>query len=211
MNLAQLQAFLFAQPLLALTVAAILLASVGWMIHTRSPRVGTVLRLTGYGGMVAAVLLTVVEAAWEASRSDVNLATGRVGKVAVIGRETVVPLDSSGHYWIKAELEGKPVEFLVDTGATYTTLSPQTARDTGTTADPGQLPITLTAANGPITARFAKARELSFGSVTVKNLTVVIGPETGDDTNVIGMNLLSRLKSWRVDQGKLVMVPGNAP
>lgn len=211
MTLAQLRDFLFAQPLLALAVVAVLLGAIGWIVQHQHPRAASALRIAGYTGMVGTVLLTVVEAAYHASRSDVNMVAGRVGKVAVIGRETVVPLDPSGHYWIKAGLDRTEVEFLVDTGATYTTISPQTARAAGITADPGQMPITLSTANGPITARFGVAQELSFGSVTVRDLPVVIGPETGDDTNVIGMNLLSKLGSWRVDQGRLILVPRTAP
>ncbi|MBS0482184.1 MAG: TIGR02281 family clan AA aspartic protease [Proteobacteria bacterium] len=209
MNLSQIQTFLFAQPLLALAALAVLLASLGWMLQHRSPPIASALRLAGYAGMVGAALLTVIEAAYHASRSDIALATGRTGKVAVVGRETVIPLEPSGHYWVKAGLDRTEALFLIDTGATYTAISPQTARDAGIMADPAQMPITLTTANGPITARFAKAQELSFGSITVRDLPVVIGPDTGDDTNVIGMNLLSKLQSWRVDQGRLVLVPAS--
>lgn len=207
MNLAELRDFLVAQPLLALAALAILFASIGWIVQHSHPRAAHLLRIVGYAGMVGAVLLTVIEAAHHASRSDAMLATGKVGAVEVRGGETAIPLQSDGHYWVKAEVNGKPVEFLVDTGATYTTLSAATTRETGVTADPGQMPIELDTANGRITARFGKLDDLRFGTIAAHQLDVVIGPDGAGDTNVIGMNLLSKLKSWRVENKELVLVP----
>lgn len=208
MTLGQLGAFLFAQPLLAIAVLAILLAAAGWIIERSHPRAGQLLRIGGYVGMVAALLLVTVEAAWRASRSDARLLLGTSGTVTVIGSDTVVPLDPSGHYWVKAELNGNPADFLLDTGATYTTISASTARMAGIAADAGRLPVQLNTANGPIVARFGKARELTFGTIAAREMDVVIGPEAAGDTNVIGMDLLSRLKGWRVENTKLVLVPG---
>ena len=208
MNLGQLGAFLFAQPLLAVAVLAILLAAAGWIMERSHPRAGHLLRIGGYVGMVAALLLVTVEAAWRATRSDARLLLGTSGKVTVVGSDTVVPLDPSGHYWVKAELNGKPAEFLIDTGATYTTIAVSTARSAGITADASRLPVQLNTANGTIVARFGKARELTFGTIAARDLDVIIGPEAAGETNVIGMDLLSRLKGWRVEETKLVLVPG---
>lgn len=207
MTLGQLGAFLFAQPLLAVAVLAILLAAAGWIMERSHPRAGQVLRIGGYVGMVAALLLVTIEAAWRASRSDARLLLGASGTVTVVGSDTIIPLDPSGHYWVKAELNGKPAEFLIDTGATYTTLSAPTARMAGITADAGRLPVQLNTANGPIVARFGKARELSFGTIAAREMDVLIGPDAAGDTNVIGMDLLSRLKGWRVEDARLVLVP----
>ncbi|MFM5884976.1 MAG: TIGR02281 family clan AA aspartic protease [Novosphingobium sp.] len=207
MNLDEIGRFLFAQPLLALAVLAILLAAAGWIAERSHPRSAQALRLLGYTGMVAALLLVMVEATWHASRSDARLLLGSVGKVTVVGRETVVPLDPSGHYWVKAELNGQPAEFLIDTGATYTALAPATARAAGIVAESGRLPVQLDTANGPIVARFGKARELTFGTIFARDFDVVIGPEEAGETNVIGMDLLSRLKGWRVENKALVLVP----
>ena len=207
MNLGEIGAFLFAQPLLAVAVLAILLAAAGWIMERSHPRAAHLLRIGGYIGMVAALLLVTVEAAWRASRSDARLLLGTSGKVTVVGSDTVVPLDPSGHYWVKADLNGKPVDFLIDTGATYTTVSARTARNAGITADGSRLPVQLNTANGTIVARFGKARDLTFGTIVARDLDVIIGPEAAGDTNVIGMNLLSGLKGWRVDANRLVLVP----
>lgn len=47
---------------------------------------------------------------------------------------------------------------------------------------------------------------LTIGNMTMRDVTAVILP--GDsDLNVIGMNVLSRLHGWRVEQGVLILEP----
>jgi len=47
---------------------------------------------------------------------------------------------------------------------------------------------------------------MAFGNVVARDLDAVIAPGTGG-LNVLGMNFLSRLKSWRVEDGELILVP----
>ncbi|RZM32616.1 MAG: TIGR02281 family clan AA aspartic protease, partial [Sphingomonas sp.] len=61
-------------------------------------------------------------------------------------------------------------------------------------------------ANGAVTARTATAHRVTIGTVTATDLGVVSSPAFGD-TNVIGMNFLSRLASWRVEGGTLILTP----
>jgi aspartyl protease family protein len=47
---------------------------------------------------------------------------------------------------------------------------------------------------------------LHFGNVTARGLDAIIAPGLGQ-TNVVGMNLLSRLASWRVEGNTMILVP----
>ena len=49
---------------------------------------------------------------------------------------------------------------------------------------------------------------LKFGNIEAQGLDAVIAPNLGE-TNVLGMNFLSRLESWRVERGELILVPGD--
>jgi aspartyl protease family protein len=49
-------------------------------------------------------------------------------------------------------------------------------------------------------------QRVTIGSVTAANLGIVSSPAFGD-TDVIGMNFLSRLASWRVEGGLLILTP----
>jgi aspartyl protease family protein len=48
--------------------------------------------------------------------------------------------------------------------------------------------------------------DLRFGNVAAHGLDAIIAPGLGP-TNVIGMNLLSRLSSWRVEGRTMILVP----
>jgi aspartyl protease family protein len=63
-------------------------------------------------------------------------------------------------------------------------------------------------ANGAVAAELTTIDELRFGSVAARGLDAVIAPGLGP-TNVLGMNLLSRLASWRVEGNTMILVPHN--
>ena len=72
----------------------------------------------------------------------------------------------------------------------------------------GGLPVTVNTATGPVSAELSTIGELRFGNVAARGLDVVIAPSLGK-TNVVGMNLLSRLASWRVEGNTMILVPNN--
>lgn len=204
----ELFAFLAQQPLLLLAVTAILVSVLGGMIIGLSPWLGKFLRGLGNLGLVAALLLTVVQAARMSSTSDVALTWAGMQKQEVAGDTTRIPLSPDGHFWINARVNGEERRFLVDTGATLTAISTNTAMLAGVEAGPMDRALVLQTANGAVQAQTAVVSELSFGNIVARDLNVVITPGMGE-TNVIGMNLLSRLASWRVEGKTLILSPKN--
>ena len=65
----------------------------------------------------------------------------------------------------------------------------------------------LNTANGAVTAELTTLDSLRFGNIEAGGLDAVIAPNLGN-TNVLGMNFLSRLEGWRVKQGDLILEPG---
>ncbi|HEX8402186.1 MAG TPA: aspartyl protease family protein, partial [Allosphingosinicella sp.] len=60
------------------------------------------------------------------------LAEGRGDAIAVPQGETMrIRQSDDGHFWVEARLNGKPVRFLVDSGATTTSISVATAHRAG--------------------------------------------------------------------------------
>ncbi|WP_159978012.1 MULTISPECIES: TIGR02281 family clan AA aspartic protease [unclassified Novosphingobium] len=207
MNLGELGEFLFDQPLLTLTIAAILLAVGAGMLAASRPRIGHALRNTAYLGLVAALLLTVAQLAGHNNRSEAALWLDRTRPAEIVGKETVIAMRADGHFWVEAQLNGEPVDFLIDTGATYTGVSKRVAQRVGLQPDADDDGVLLDTANGTIVARMASANSLRFGGIEANSLPVAIGPDGEVDTNVIGMNLLSQLASWRVESSRLILVP----
>lgn len=205
-ELAEILQFLAVQPLLALAAAAVFIGAMGMMLRRAAPRLGRVLRLISNAGVVAALLLTIVQVARVTTGND--LALPQIGMPAqrVTGNETRIAMANDGHFWVQASINGVPRRFLVDTGATLTAISESTAIAAQIPDKAFRPTMRMKTANGTVMAEVVSLDELSFGNVVARDLDAIVAPGLGE-TNVIGMNLLSRLASWRVEGRTLIMVP----
>jgi len=95
---------------------------------------------------------------------------------------------------------------LIDSGATVTAISEQTAREAKVDAGTGLAPVILNTANGSTAAETGKVDELKVGNIVARNLRIVTSPGLGS-LDVLGMNFLSKLQSWRVEGNTLILVP----
>lgn len=197
---------LVGQPLLALAIVAILLVVAGGMVRGALPRVGGFVRGLGNLGLTAALLLTIAQVARISPGVDISLPQLGMPEQAVSGSETRIKMARDGHFWITAQVNGVPRRFLVDTGATLTAVAPGTAERTGIEPEGLRPPVMLRTANGTSQAQLATIEELRIGNVVARGLDAVIAPGIGE-TNVLGMNFLSRLASWRVEGRTLILVP----
>ena len=64
----------------------------------------------------------------------------------------------------------------------------------------------LGTANGTVQAYVSTVDTLTFGNVSASGTDAAVAENFGD-FNVIGMNVLARLGSWRVEEGTLILVP----
>ncbi len=124
----------------------------------------------------------------------------------VHGRAVRLRMAPDGHFWATATINGIERRMLVDSGATTTSLSVTTARNAALDLEQNPMPTTIGTANGMVFARTSSIRQLKLGPIVADDLRVVVAPEFGD-TDVLGMNFLSRLKSWKVEGDMLVLEP----
>lgn len=123
----------------------------------------------------------------------------------VEGSETRIAMAEDGHFWADVIINGVTRRMLIDSGATTTALSAATAAAAKLDVEASPFPTILNTANGKVIARTATVAELTVGNVTARDFGVVVSPAFGD-TDVLGMNFLSRLASWRVERKTLVLV-----
>ena len=124
----------------------------------------------------------------------------------VAGGEVRIPMASNGHFMATVTINGVRARMLIDSGATVTALSPRTAAAARLEPEPSLLPVVMQTANGATTAQATTIDELKLGNVTARDLKAVVTPALGD-MDLLGMNFLSKLKSWRVEGRTLVLVP----
>lgn len=122
------------------------------------------------------------------------------------GQALRVPLAADGHFWVEGSVNGTATRFLVDSGASVTALSVTSARAAGLNFDLNAPGVSMMTANGKIDAKRSSISALTIGPIQASDLDIVISPAFGE-VNVIGMNMLSRLKSWGVQNGEMVLTP----
>ena len=119
------------------------------------------------------------------------------------GRETRIPMAIDGHFWVNARLNGRDVKFLVDSGATMTTVDRETAKEAGIQVSQRRDQFVRTG-NGIIRVSSGRADELSVGGIVRRDVGVQVADN--DDLNVLGMNYLSTLSRWGVEGRWLILV-----
>ena len=137
---------------------------------------------------------------WVAQR----LRAEATGRPVEQGEEIRIPMAIDGHFWIDGEVNGVRTKFLVDSGATMTTVGRDTARRAGIVVSPRPDQIVRTG-NGLIRVSSGRARSLQVGSIERRDVGLHIADNEG--INVLGMNFLSSLERWGVEGRWLVLVP----
>jgi aspartyl protease family protein len=126
------------------------------------------------------------------------------GEPVVQGREIRIPMAIDGHFWVDGLVNGRNVKFLVDSGATMTTIGRNTATEVGVRPSPSRNQIVRTG-NGYIRVATGQAERLQVGEIERTNMAVHV--TDGEDLNVLGMNFLSSLQRWGVEGRWLILVP----
>ena len=203
MNIGDFLPYLQPQLMLALGFACMALVLTGGILRETMPFFGGMLKLLGNIILGSAFIVTMLNLFQVGLfKMPANAATEQTAT----GDDTRVPMDPDGHFWVDAEVNGVHRRFLVDTGATLTTLTPATAQEAGVGEGGTGRKVALNTANGSSTGQIATINRLRVGNVLARKLDSVIAPGVGD-TNVLGMNFLSSLASWRVEHKTMILVP----
>ena len=110
-----------------------------------------------------------------------------------------------GHYHWPGSINGRPVDFLVDTGATGTAISAALASELGLETVGS---VQSSTAGGMVTGKVVRADVELQGGVSAQRLRVVALRALGDNP-LLGMDVLGRLR-WQQGDGVLRIEP-NAP
>lgn len=125
------------------------------------------------------------------------------GSAIVSGEAVRIPISEDGHFWVDAEVNGRTIRFMVDSGASVTTISSNEAKAAGVTL--GTRKGVVNTANGRILVTQGWADRLQVGSIERTEFPVDVNDRDG--VNLLGMNFLSSLSGWRVEGNYLVLVP----
>jgi len=181
-------------------------AAIVIMLLQRLPYVGRFIRaLFSFVILAFLIFLLMQHAPFEPTLGRIAGSLG-LDRQRIVGDEVRIRMSRDGHFWANVRVNGVERRMLIDSGATITALSDETAAAARIKRDSDLVPVMLRTANGLTSARPGTVEELQVGSITATNLKVVTSPALGG-FDVLGMNFLSRLASWRVKGQTLVLVP----
>ena len=120
------------------------------------------------------------------------------------GDEIRFPAGLDGHFRIEAMVNGTPVRFLVDTGASTIVLSPADARRIG--FNPESLSFTGIAetANGTVRTAPVRLSSVAIGPIQMTDLPASVN-QAAMRGSLLGMSFLERLRSFEIRDGVLIL------
>jgi aspartyl protease family protein len=111
---------------------------------------------------------------------------------------------SNGHFHTEASIDGRRVEFMVDTGASAIALRERDAARLGIFPAERDYKHTVSTANGVVRAAYTELNRVDVGGVTVRNVAALILPDQALSQNLLGMTFLSKVR-WEQKNGKLTL------
>jgi len=146
-----------------------------------------------------------------------------IGMIAVIGvwddiRDTIrprqnvisdagrveVPRANDGHYYLTLRINGAPVEFMVDTGASQMVLTPEDARRAGIDARDLAFVGRAMTANGEVRTAPVKLKTVDLGSISDRNVRAWVN-EGEMAQSLLGMTYLQRWDRIEITSGALIL------
>jgi aspartyl protease family protein len=110
----------------------------------------------------------------------------------------------NGHFSIAAEVDGRHMDFLVDTGASVIALREQDAARLGIHPAEREYTAKVSTANGIVRAAPVELSLVEIGSLSVRNVAAMVLPDDALGQNLLGMSFLSRVR-WEHRDGRLVL------
>jgi aspartyl protease family protein len=114
------------------------------------------------------------------------------------------PMAEDGHFHILAEVNGLPVRFLADTGASHIVFSPRDAARLG--MDPDRLTFDrfYHTANGTVRGSSIRIDDFRVGTIHLRNIGASVN-EAAMAQSLLGMTFFNRLESYEVRDGVLTL------
>lgn len=128
-------------------------------------------------------------------------------KVTNPARSIRVPMAADGHFWVTLTVNGTPVRFVVDTGASHVSLSHQDATNIG--VDPTGLSYNrlFRTANGDSRKAMVLLKRMSLESIQITDVRAAVSPPDRMAVSLLGMNFLNRLSGFGVEDGVMILKP----
>ncbi len=185
---------------------------IGGAVLTSRIRFGNAVRSLAIWLAIIFLLLAGYQFRYEvqdvASRVTAGLVPGSPIAMRLDDDTNAVRLDKlpNGHFEARAIVNGEPVRFLIDTGATMTVLTAQDAGRIGIDLDRLVFAIPVSTANGIAKAARARVDEIRIASISRTRLPVLVAAPGTLPQSLLGMNFLGNLTGFDIRQDVMMLI-----
>jgi len=114
-----------------------------------------------------------------------KIATGKDG--GMFG-QIIIPRSLDGHYYVRGSINGYPIDFMVDTGASVVSVSKSLAKKANL---PSGVPANFSTAGGMVMGEVISGQSVEAGGIKVNGISVSVGIQ--GDVALLGQNFLRRV------------------
>jgi aspartyl protease family protein len=140
----------------------------------------------------------------ETKRKPKSESSAKVVKTRLSGEERIDG-NAQGHFVSQFRMNGKPVEAMVDTGATIVAISKSTARRLGISVTTADFIYPVQTANGTTKVARAVIKTIEIGGIRVRDVEAAVIDDKSLGGTLLGMSFLNQLKSFKVEDGELIL------
>ncbi|EJL52065.1 clan AA aspartic protease, TIGR02281 family [Rhizobium sp. CF122] len=137
------------------------------------------------------------------SANFVTASAEPVPATAVNGGTMRLQADAQGHYSGDFRINGRQVQGLIDTGATYIALNESFARRLGYTGNQLDFRYSVNTANGTTKAAHVILDRVEIGGIRVRDVEAFVLKDDALSFTLVGMSFLRKLASYSVADGSL--------
>ncbi|HLA02414.1 MAG TPA: TIGR02281 family clan AA aspartic protease [Aestuariivirga sp.] len=134
-----------------------------------------------------------------------SVAPTTAAEILQLNAATELKAGQNGHFIVKAEINGTRIKVLVDTGASAVALSYEDASDVGLHPKNLDFNVPVSTANGMTKAAGVSLEKVEINGVRVSDVQGLVMPEGVMRGSLLGMSFLSKLKSFKVEDGVLYL------
>lgn len=147
---------------------------------------------------------------YELQNAGSRISAGLIPGVAVTsidenGDQTVQVAKNGSHFETEGKINGKNMEFVVDTGATTVVLTFRTAEKVGLSPESLTFSVPVSTANGVAKAAPVRLDTIQIGGISRSNVAALVAEQGQLFNNLLGMNFLDTLSGFDVRRDRLIL------
>lgn len=123
--------------------------------------------------------------------------------VEVSAGTVTLPRAADGHFYAEAQVNGMPIKFMVDTGATSIALSREDAQRAFIATDPAMDQVIGSGASGAVKGQFVRLERVSLGPAEVRDMDAAV--LAGGKQSLLGQSFLSKFNSVTIEDDRMVL------